>query len=328
MIRFSLVIENEKNEFLICKARDTEGNHKYEFPGGEIDTDILPPFDGFLNTIQQRILEDVSIEIVDIERLEMYYRERPFFVHTIFTAKIRSGNPQPIKYSKVRWASVEDIDSVPLNVYGLHVIQKISECGYCHFLRQRKAEIDKFFDDYFSRAEENRAVLEALDESKQNDAIYMLAFKQEMVHLRASLIEKSTLKKNITIQNYFQLYGRTDLAQKVDSLLQTNVTASLTLKEMIKTTVDKFIAHYDNPSENDRAIYDYCYSLFSFSGKLPLRRFVDLLNGYIMSLVTQMWYDAGELGVLMSDRRPEAQAVIAEFGAGILAELLEKLKEK
>ena len=328
MIRFSLVIENEQKELLICEARDTDGNLAFEFPGGEIDTEVLPPFDEFLHTIQQRILEDVSIEIVDIERLEMYYREHPFFVHTIFTARIKSGNPEPIKYSGVRWALVEDIDTASLNTYGLHVIQKISECGYCHFLRQRKAEIDKFFDDYFSRAEENLAVLEALDESKQNDAIYTLAFKQEMVHLRASLIEKSTLKKNITIQNYFQLYGRDDFAQKVDSLLQTNVTASLTLKEMIKTTVDKFIAHYDNPSDNDKAIYDYCYSLFSFGGKLPLRRFVDLLNGYIMSLVTQMWYDAGELGVSMSERRPEAQAVIAEFGEGILAELVEKLKEK
>lgn len=328
MIRFSLVIENEQNEFLICEARDSEGNYKFEFPGGEIDTDVLPLFDEFLNTIQQRILEDVSIEIVDIERLEMYYREYPFFVHTIFTAKIRSGTPQPIKYNRVRWASVKDIDAASLSVYGLHVIQKISECGYCYFLRQRKAEIDQFFDDYFSRAEENLDVLEALDESEQNNAIYMLAFKQEMVHLRASLIEKSTLKKNITIQNYFQLYGRADLAQKVDSLLQTNVTSSLTLKEMIKTTVDKFIAHYDNPSDNDKAIYDYCFSLFSFGGRLPLRRFVDLLNGYIMSLVTQMWYDAGELGVSMSDRRPEEQAAIAEFGEGILAELVEKLKEK
>lgn len=328
MIRFSLVIENEQKELLICEARDTDGNLAFEFPGGEIDTEVLPPFDEFLHTIQQGILEDVSIEIVDMERLEMYYREYPFFVHTIFTARIKSGNPEPIKYSGVRWALVEDIDIASLNAYGLHVIQKISECGYCHFLRQRKAEIDKFFGDYFSRAEENLAVLEALDESKQNDAIYMLAFKQEMVHLRASLIEKSTLKKSITIQNYFQLYGRDDFAQKVDSLLQTNVTAGLTLKEMIKTTVDKFIAHYDNPSDNDKAIYDYCYSLFSFGGKLPLRRFVDLLNGYIMSLVTQMWYDAGELGVSMSERRPEAQAVIAEFGEGILAELVEKLKEK
>ena len=325
MIRFSLVIENDQNEFLICETRNTAGNREFEFPGGEIDTEVLPPFDEFLNTIQQRVLEEVSIEIVDIERLEMYYREHPFFVHTIFTAKIKSGKPQPIKYSGVRWALVENIDLATLNMYGWHVIQKISECGYCHFLRQRKNELDKFFDDYFSRAEENLAVLEALDGANHNDAIYMLAFKQEMVHLRASLIENAKLKKNITIQNYFQLYGRNDLAQKINCLLQTNVTASLTLRDMIKTTVDKFVAHYDNPSKNDKAIYDYCYSFFSFDGKLPLRQFVDLLNGYIMSLVTQMWYDAGELGASMSERRPEAQAVIAEFGEGILAELLEKL---
>ena len=46
-----------------------------------------------------------------------------------------------------------------------------------------------------------------------------------------------------------------DLAEKIDQLLQLKVKENLTLRELIKVTVDKFIAHYDNPSEKDKEIY-------------------------------------------------------------------------
>lgn len=325
MIRFSLVIQNEKQEFLVCETIDAKGQQQYEFPGGEINTTILPPFEDFLKTVHDLTLKDVSIDICDIERFELYCRESPFFVHTIFTAKISTGSPRPIKYSSVRWISSENIDMASLNDYGLQVIQKINECSYCHFLRQRREEINRFFDDYFQKAEDNLAVLEVLNNADRKDAFYMVAFKQEMVHLRASLIENEKLKKNITIQNYLRLYGRGDLANKIDELLQVKVSENLTLRDMIKITVDKFIAHYDNPSSTEKEVYDYCFSFFSYDGQLPLAKFVRLLNSYIMSLITQMWYDAGELGVPMSERRSEDQNIIIEFGEKILSDLLDAL---
>ncbi len=193
-------------------------------------------------------------------------------------------------------------------------------------MRQRRGEINEFFDNYFSKAEENLVVLDTLKKAKKNNSLYLLAFKQEMIHLRASLIENTKLKKNITIQNYLRMYGRADLAEKVDQLLQIEVDEDLSLREMIKTTVDKFIAHYDEPTEKDKEIYDFCVSLFAFDGKIPLKDFIHFLNGYIMSLIVQMWYDAGELGVPLSERRTEDRNIIIEFGEASLNGITNALK--
>ena len=325
MIRFSLVIQNEKGELLLCETADS-CNNKCEFPGGEFKTNELPPFEIFIKNIQDAIIKDIAIDICDLQKLEMFLCEEPFFIHTVFSARIFSGYPKAIKYKKVYWTPIENIDQTCLNVYGLQVMQKVSECGYCHFLRQRREEINAFFYNYFSKAEENLAILDTLKKARKNNSLYLVAFKQEMIHLRASLIENAKLEKNITIQNYLRLYGRVDLAEQVDQLLQMKVKEDLSLRAMIKTTVDKFIAHYDEPSEKDKEIYDFCVSLFALDGKIPLRDFVQSLNGYIMSLIVQMWYDAGELGVLMSERRIEDRNVIIEHGRVSLSKITSALK--
>ena len=322
-----MVIQNDNCEFLFCEKSNADKD-KYEFPGGEFNTKQLPPFDVFINNIHDTIFNDVGIDICDLQKLEMFVLEEPFFVHTIFSAKILSGYPKTIKYNKVYWTLAENIDVTQLNIYGLQVMQKISECGYCHFLRQRREKINIFFENYFSKAEQNLELLDALKTTKKNDSLYLLVFKQEMVHLRASLIENTKLKKNITIQNYLRLYGRNDLAEQVNQLLQIKVNESLSLRDMIKTTVDKFIAHYDEPTEKDKEIYDLCVSIFAFDGKLPLKDFIHLLNGYIMSLITQMWYDAGELGVHMSERCTEDRNIFIEYGQTSLNQLISALEIK
>ena len=193
VIRFSLVIQNENGEFLLCKTADTSEQKRYAFPGGKLETDILPPFETFLEYIHDTMLKSMSINICDIERIELYLREEPFFVHTVFSARITSGIPTAIGYSNVCWVSVDKIDMDSLNIYGLQVIQKIKECGYCQFLYKRREEIDSFFKNYFSKSEENITILDALDVTNSNHSLYMIAFKQEMVHLRASLIENVKL---------------------------------------------------------------------------------------------------------------------------------------
>ena len=326
MIRFSLVIQNDAGEFLVCETEKISGQKKYEFPGGEFETSELPPFEDFLKSVHDTVLKDVSIDVCDLERLELYFREEPFFLHTIFTARVLSGDFQPIKYHKAHWMPIDKFVAEEFNLYGLQVLQKLNECGYCHFLRQRHDEINNFFNDYFSKAEENLEVLEALDSAEKNNSLYMIAFKQEMIHIRASMIENARQKRNITIQNYFRLYGRADLADKIDELLQLNVRENLSLRAMIKTTVDKFIAHYDEPSDVDKEIYEYCVSLFALNGKFPLKDFISLLNGYIMSLITLMWYDAGELGVMLSERTTEGQRLIVEYGENLLSKIVNTFK--
>lgn len=322
MIRFSVVIQNDIQEYLICETANIDTQKNCEFPGGEISIDELPPFSEFLEKIRDILLKDVSIEVCELTKLEMYFKEEPFFLHTIFVAEIKTGVPRAIKYKSVRWVALDSIPIELLNLYGIQVFQKIDECGYCQFLRERRSEIDEFFGDYFKRAEDNLAILEALKTDEKNDTLYMLAFKQEMVHLRASLIENSKLKKNITVQNYFRLYGRDDLAKCIDELLKIEVMEKVSLKELIKTSVDKFIAHYDKPSPKEKEVYDYCVSVFSISGRFPLEKFVRLLDGYIMSLIMQMWYDAGELGRAMSERCFEEKEYLINYSNSFAAEII------
>ncbi|MEN3005450.1 hypothetical protein [Dehalobacterium formicoaceticum] len=327
MIRFSLVIQNQKNEFFICECPSPDiETRRFEFLGGEIETDTLPPFGWFIQKIIDIVDEKVAVVIDDIQKYEMYWRDEPLWVHAIFTATIKSRNPQKKYYRKLLWLPINKIDIDTLNTYGLQVYRKIDECSYCRYIRDRQGELDEFFNTYFSKEEENLAILETLEAANEESPVYMLAFKQELIHLRASLIENAKLKNNITVQNYFRLYGRDDLAEKIDTLLQIEVRTNLSLRDMIKESVDKHIAHYDKPSDTSEDIYNYCKSIFSANGKLPLKKFITFIDGYIMGLISEMWYDAGELGVSMSDRCPEQRQIIIDHGNSFATELIQALK--
>ncbi len=328
MIRFSLVIKNEKNEYLICECplSDIETG-RYEFLGGEIAADTLPSFEWLKQQIADIVNKKIGVKVANVQKYELYWRdESTLWIHTIFTATIESGNPQKRFYTKLLWIPVDKIDIQSLNEYGMQVYRKISECSYCYFVYDRKSQLDEFFTSFFTKEEENLAILEALETANEDSPVYMLAFKQELIHLRASLIESIKLKKNITVQNYFRLYCREDLAEKIDVLLQTEVKSHLTLRDMIRESVDKYIAHYDKPSDESDEIYKLCIRVFSANGRLPLKEFIRLLDGYIMALITEMWYDAGELGIAMSDRCPEQRKAIINFGNNFAIKLIEALK--
>lgn len=328
MIRFSLVIRNQKNEYLICECPSSNiETGRYEFLGGEISTDTLPSFEWLEQQIVDIVNEKIGVGIDNVQKYELYWRDEfPLWIHAIFTATIKTGNPQKKFYTKLLWLPVDKIDVQALNRYGVQAYSKVSECSYCHFIYDRKSQLDEFFASFFSKEEENLAVLETLEATNEDSPVYMLAFRQELIHLRASLIESANLKKNITVQNYFKLYNRDDLAEKIDTLLQIEVKANLSLKAMIRGSVDKYIAHYDKPSAESNDIYNYCISVFSANGKLPLKEFIRLLDGYIMALITEMWYDAGELGIDMSDRCPEQRNTIINHGNHFAAKLTEALK--
>lgn len=107
--------------------------------------------------------------------------------------------------------------------------------------------------------------------------------------------------------------------QKNDQLLQIGIGGGLILRELIKVIVNKFIAHYDEPLVKDKKVNDYCISIFSVGGRLPLIKFLSLHNRYIISLIVQMWYDAGGLGVSMSERNSKDRKSIIDFGNAFLS---------
>ena len=199
------------------------------------------------------------------------------------------------------------------------MVTKLSECLYCHYIANNKEQLDDFFENFFAKQEESLSVLEAVEGEELNPPVYEIALKQELVYLRASFIENEKLKKNITVQNYLRLYGRYDLAQEVDAFLDIIVKPGLSLRRLIKETVDKFIAHYDKPTDESKSIYDYCLRLFSQKSPLALQRLIPLIQGFVMWLCTEMWYDAGELGVSMSDRNDETRELFVQQRKSIIA---------
>jgi len=328
MIRFSIIIKNKKNEYLICECPLSDAEKgRYEFLGSEIATDTLPSFEWLKKEIFNIVYEKIGVCIDDIKKYELFWHnETSLWIHAIFTAIIKSGNPQKKVYTKLLWLPVDKINVHLFNNYGLQVYKKINECTECNSINNRRSQLNEFFDNFFKKEEENLGVLEALEATDEDSPFYMLAFKQELIHLRASLIESSNLKKNITVQNYFRLYNRDDLAKRIDELLQIEVKENLSLRDMIKESVDKYIAHYDKPTTESNDIYIYCVSVFSVNGMIPLQEFIRLLDGYIMALITEMWYDAGELGIPMSGRSSEHRNVIISFGNDFANKLTKALR--
>ncbi len=327
MIRFSLVIKNKKDEYLICECPQSDtGIGRYEFLGGDIDIDTLPDFEWLTRKIVSLANEKVGVDIDAVEKYEMYWVDSPhLWVHLIFTAAIKSGNLQKGFYTKLLWQPIDKINANLLNMYGKQVYKKISECSYCHFIHNIRNQSDIFFNNFLSKQEENISILETLENANEDNPVYMLAFKQEMIHLRACFIESTNLKKNITMQNYFRLYNREDLSERIDAIFQMKVNENLSLRDMVKESVDKYIAHYDKPSYESDEIYKFCIHVFSEKGKLPLKKFIQFLNGYIMALLTEMWYDAGELGITMSECCTEQRNVIVDFGNDYACKLIEAL---
>lgn len=70
-----------------------------------------------------------------------------------------------------------------------------------------------------------------------------------VVQLRAMCIESQNLKKNYTAQNLLRKVGETELADKLDAMLEEEFlegVMDLTIRKALKILADQFICHYDN----------------------------------------------------------------------------------
>lgn len=317
LYHFSVVLQNSKNEYLLGEIKTPDSRDFLTFIGFDIEGIDLYDCEDINALIASVVLDTVGIEIDNLVLFERFSSSNPRITHAIFTASISSGTPTKSFYNKLYWKKIFDIDYELLDVFGLQVMTKLSECTYCHFIHQREEQLDTFFENFFNMQEQNLSILDVIGEETISPATYNLALNQELIHLRASFIENDKLKKNITIQNYLKLYGRSDLAEEIDSFLGINVRDGLPLRKLIKETVDKYIAHYDSPTEESKEIYSYCRFLFAQESPLSLQEFIPYIHGFVMYLCTEMWYDAGELGVSMSDRTNEARQILRQQREGI-----------
>lgn len=81
-----------------------------------------------------------------------------------------------------------------------------------------------------------------------------MAIRYYFSHLRAWLIESSNLKKDLKIQNFLNLYERTDLLAEVDASLNLNVTEEWAMRKLIRDSVDKNVAHYAQVTEDTEGV--------------------------------------------------------------------------
>lgn len=70
-----------------------------------------------------------------------------------------------------------------------------------------------------------------------------------VVQIRAMFIESANLRSNYTAQNLLRILGESDLADKIDTYLDSpfnEIYTDLSIRKALKTMADKFICHNDN----------------------------------------------------------------------------------
>lgn len=296
--RISVIISDNKGRYLVVRT-DNDSERSLEFPGfSEANYDF--PEEQRENLINKEFEKILGITIDELVLIEVFTDWEYPLGHYIFVGNISSGVPSKIKYKNIYWKKLEDIDDAELNIYGLQVYQKLSECTYCRALHSKKDKLDDFFDRFMIH-DAGELVVKAIKEAGGNDSVSKVCTRYYLSHLRAIMVEDENRKKNSTIQNYLKLYKREDLAEEVEDLLQIRIAESMTLRDLIKTIVDRQIAHYDAVSKEEIKFKEDLERLFLEEGPIPLTQFVEYIEEFVVSLVMEMWFYAGELGVDISD---------------------------
>lgn len=117
-----------------------------------------------------------------------------------------------------------------------------------------------------------------------------------LVQLRALCIESPNLNSNYTLQNYLKTHGFEEKASEVDAFFNRSIGGKITLREVIKVTTDKFIAHYDTITIGNNSDLDYEYeaerSFYRFLCEKDLSRKESGISLYsILDFMEQMVND-------------------------------------
>ena len=322
--RISVVIQDKKGKYMVVQKND-EDDVWNEFPGFSYANAEVDDEEKELESIVNGINDILEIEITNLKWIETFFDDSIPWRHYIYRAELKSGNPVKKYYNKIYWKQLKEIDPETLNLYGLQVWQKISECAYCRRLCDKKPERERFFAEYMSH-DAGMLVSNVLSAAGDNEEVYKIAIRYYFSHLRAWLVETDSpeRKKNRTIQNYLKLYERIDLLEEVDALLDLNITDKWSLKTLIKDFVDKNVAHYDKATKKTEQVVEFCEETFSKNGNFPLQEFVPFVERYMMSIVLEMWFYAGELGADIGNPSPD----FAIFMNVDRISLLEHIKER
>lgn len=87
--------------------------------------------------------------------------------------------------------------------------------------------------------------------NKGNQCLYLMTFDSFIVLFRAMFLEKGD--KQYTLQNYFRLNGQNNVADKIDTYLNSCFYDgdTVSIKTVLKFIADKFVCHVDPISRMD-----------------------------------------------------------------------------
>lgn len=100
--------------------------------------------------------------------------------------------------------------------------------------------------------------IEKFSSLSENTEEYDVYFEVILVQLRAMFIENAKYKDNYTSQVYMHKLGMKNEIDRINSYLDEKIIDDLSIREAIKTIVDKYIVHYDNLNDKDIKKIEVC----------------------------------------------------------------------
>jgi len=82
-------------------------------------------------------------------------------------------------------------------------------------------------------------------ENKLDEQTYSVFAESILVDCRALFIENSRYKTNCTLQNFYKATNHPEYAEGIDEYFDRATSNGVSLREVIKTWVDKHIVHFD-----------------------------------------------------------------------------------
>lgn len=289
IVYISAVIEDRKGQILMCAVNNENNREVWVFPGTYASSEYSA-----ICKLQEFCNLELNIEI-ECERFFLRDIKSDSFIRMGCNAKIVKGTIIKKNYKKTKWFSVCEIKELEIWDYDRVVAEKVATCEYCKYRFYNKEEIEEFDENMQNKMEVVTDLSKILDETS-DDTMIKIVFERYLSHVRAMYIENSgkSLKNNITIQNYLKVNKYEDLAQYIEDIFEIEINEGITLKKVIRECVDKYIAHYDKPSEETNYYYELCSKLIGKQGKIPLRDFMASLQYCTRMCLTVVWYESGE----------------------------------
>lgn len=86
-------------------------------------------------------------------------------------------------------------------------------------------------------------------ENKLDEEAYSIFVESILVDCRALFIENSRYKTNCTLQNFYKATNHPEYADAIDEYFDRATSNGVSLREVMKTWVDKHIVHFDYVNE-------------------------------------------------------------------------------